>query len=72
MPGGIVGKNLPDRCVVDLERGSVVRAVARIRATPELNQDLTRHIADIDQKLRALQGNQRAASELRAQLKSLD
>ena len=72
LPGGVVGSILPDRCVLGLDRESVTRAAARMRATPELNQDLTRHIADIDQKLRQLQGYQRRAYELRLELESLD
>lgn len=72
LPGGVVGSTLPERCELGLDRESIARAAARIRATPELNQDLTRHIADIDQKLRQLEGFQRRAYELRIQLESLD
>lgn len=71
LPGGVVGSVLPEHCVLGLDPDSVSSAVARIRATRELNQDLTRHIADIDQKLRQLQGHQRQARELRRQLESL-
>ena len=72
LPSGVAGSTLPEHCVIDLDRESVDRAAARIRATPELNLDLTRHIADIDQKLRQMQGYQRRANELRMQLESLD
>ncbi len=72
LPGGVVGSTLAERCALGLDRDSVARAAARIRATPELNQDLTRHIADIDQKLRQLEGFQRRAHELRTQLEALD
>lgn len=72
LPGGVVGSTLPERCELKLDRESVARAAARIRATPELNQDLTRHIADVDQKLRQLEGFQSRAYELRQQLESLD
>lgn len=72
LPGGVVGSILPERCVLDLDRESVTRAAVRIRATPELNQDLTRHIADIDQKLNQLRGFQQRAHELRLQLEAMD
>lgn len=72
LPGGVVGSMLPERCVLDLDAESIARAAARIRATPDLNQDLTRHMADIDQKLRQLQSYQGRARELRKQLESLD
>ncbi len=72
LPGGVVGSMLPERCVLDLDRESIARAAARIRATPDLNQDLTRHIADIDQKLNQLRGFQRRARELRIELEALD
>lgn len=72
LPGGVVGSMLPEHCVLRLDSESVARAAARIRATPDLNQDLTRHMADIDQKMRQLQGFQRRARELRKQLESLD
>lgn len=70
LPGGVVGSMLPERCVLGLDRDSVARAAARIRATPDLNQDLTRHMADIDQKLSQLRGYQKRARELRMQLES--
>ncbi|HVF37807.1 MAG TPA: hypothetical protein VNA29_07700 [Sphingomicrobium sp.] len=72
LPGGVTGSILPERCVLRLDSESVARAAARIRATSDLNLDLTRHIADIDQKLRQLQGFQRQARELRMQLESRD
>src|SRR5688572_3798362 len=71
LPGGVVGSILPERCVLGLDGESVARAAARIRATPELNQDLTRHISDIDQKMRQLQGFKSRAAELRKQLETL-
>ena len=72
LPGGVVGSMLPERCVLSLDAESIVRAAERIRATPDLNQDLTRHMADIDQKVRQLQGFQGRARELRMQLESLE
>lgn len=72
LPGGVAGSSLPHSCDLDLDRDSVARAAARIRAMSELNLDLTRHIADIDQKLSQMQAYQRRARELRMQLESLD
>ena len=72
LPGGVVGSMLPQHCMLHLDGESVASAAARIRATPDLNQDMTRHMADIDQKLRQLQGYQRRARELRILLESLD
>ena len=72
LPGGVVGSTISERCVLALDRESVARAAELIRATPELNQDLTRHIADIDQKLRQLQAFKRSARELRLHLEALD
>ena len=71
LPGGVVGSALPRRCALDLDPEAIAGAAARIRATPDLNQDLTRHIADIDQKLRQLQGHQRQAREIRMKLEAL-
>lgn len=72
LPGGVVGSMLPERCVLRLDEDTVARAAARIRALPDLNQDLTRHMADVDQKLRQLEAYQSRARELRKQLESLN
>lgn len=72
LPGGVVGSVLPDRCAIGLTQAQIDQAAVRIRATPELNQDLTRRIADLDQRLRALQLLQNRAQDLRLQLESLE
>ena len=72
LPGGVVGSALPERCVLGLDGESVALAAARIRTTPELNLDLTRHISDMDHKMRQLEGFKSRAAELRKQLESLD
>lgn len=41
---------LPDRCAPGLDQPTIDTAVARLRAA-DLDLDLTRHIADLDQKL---------------------
>lgn len=50
-PGGYQNATLPDRCTLQLSDALVARAAARLDATPELDQDLTRHIGDLDQKI---------------------
>lgn len=70
--GGVVGSALPERCVLGLPPGEVDRAAARIRATAELNQDLTRRIADVDQRLRSLELLRNRAYDLRLHLESLE
>jgi hypothetical protein len=42
---------LPEACSLDLSPEQIARAAARVRATPGLELDLTRHLADVDQKL---------------------
>lgn len=43
---------LAEQCVLeDLDRTELARAAARVRATPGLEQDVTRLLADMDQKL---------------------
>lgn len=41
---------LPDHCAPGLDKAGIVAAVARLDAA-DLDEDLTRHIADLDQKL---------------------
>ena len=70
---GAVIRTLPASCQTGLERTLISSAVARLRAAPELDRDLTRYITDIDQKLAAYELNQRASREVREELqRSLD
>lgn len=71
-PGGVVGSALPERCVLGLAQAEVKRAAVRIRATPELDQDLTRRLADLDQRVRALELLRSRARDLRRHLEALD
>lgn len=50
-PSGFVTLSLPEQCELGLSREALARAATRVRATPALELDLTRHLADIDQKL---------------------
>lgn len=72
LPGGVVGSVLPQRCAMGLTQVEIDQAAARLRATLELNQDLTRRIADLDQRLRTLQLLQNRAQDLRSQLELLE
>ena len=63
--------SLPDNCVLDLDPAMIATAVSRLQAA-NLGQDLTRHIADIDQKLAGFERFARLARELRLQLESIE
>jgi hypothetical protein len=62
---------LPDRCAVVLDRTSIEAAADRL-AHADLAEDLTRHIADLDQKLSGYDRFGRLALELRLHLESVD
>lgn len=61
---------LPDRCSVGFDRSSVDEAAARLFRA-ELAEDLTRHIADLDQKLGGYDRFGRLARNLRLHLESV-
>lgn len=70
---GAVIRRLPTSCRTGLDPALIASAVAQLRAVPEMNRDLTRYIADIDQKLAAYETAQLRARELRQTLEdSLD
>ena len=62
---GAVIRSLPESCRTGLDPAMIARAVAQLRAAPEMDRDLTRYLTDIDQKLNAYEGAQRRARELR-------
>ena len=72
LPSGVLGASLPADCVLGLDSDLIAQAGARIAATQDLNLDLTRHIADIDQKLGAFRNYGRRARQLREHLEALD
>jgi hypothetical protein len=72
LKSGVVGSVLPERCDLGLPPREVARATARIRGVAELDQDLTRRIADLDQRLRSLELLRNRAHDLRLQLESLE
>ncbi len=65
---GAVIRSLPRSCRAGLDPATIARAVAQLRAAPEMDRDLTRYLTDIDQKLNAYKGAQRRARELRQAL----
>lgn len=48
---GLARLTLPGDCTLGMERGELARAAARVRGTPGLELDVTRLLADLDQKL---------------------
>lgn len=50
-PGGSQHARLPDRCTPELPVTLIARAVTRLDETRELDQDLTRHLGDLEQKI---------------------
>lgn len=66
--GGAVIRTLPTSCRTGLESKVIASAVAQLRAVPEFDRDLTRYIADIDQKLAAYELAQQGSREVRLEL----
>jgi hypothetical protein len=62
---------LPDRCNLVLDKDTVTTALARVKGA-DLGEDLTRHIADIDQKLAGFERFGRLARELRLRLEAIE
>lgn len=50
LPGGGEFPTLPGTCHLDMSAPSAERAASRVKTIPELDQELTRLIVDIDQK----------------------
>lgn len=65
---GLARLILPEQCALDLRRDELARASARLRATPGLELDLTRLLADLDQKLIQTARSETRAHELAAEL----
>jgi hypothetical protein len=63
--------SLPERCTLNLDPNTIATALARLKAA-NLGEDLTRHIADLDQKLAGFERFARLARELRLQLESAE
>lgn len=70
LPGGGQAPTLPESCSLDLSPVDLERAARQLAAVPELDQDLTRLIGDIDQKLGQFDRASRAAARLRTRLET--
>ena len=70
LPDGAQVATLPERCSAGLSKGEIALAARKLEAA-DLADDLTRHIADIDQKLSGYDRFLRQAHDLRAYLQSL-
>jgi hypothetical protein len=69
---GALVMSLPASCEIHLDPVTVAKAVAQVRAIPELSFDLTRQIVDIDQKLIAFGNAERRARQLRQIIEAVD
>ena len=63
---------LPDQCTLQLSAPLIARAAARLDETGELDQDLTRHIGDLDQKIGLFDRWLRRIHGMRLDLERLD
>jgi hypothetical protein len=70
LPSGMQIATLPGRCEPHLSPRQIQTGIARLRATSELNLDLTRLVADVDQKLALFNRYGKLAHDLRVKLES--
>lgn len=66
---GAVIRTLPLSCRTGLDRNLVTKAVAKLRAAPQMDRDLTRYITDIDQRLEAYDVSRKISRELQKDLR---
>ena len=71
-PNGSQYATLPERCTPELPAPMVARAVARLGETSELDQDLTRHMGDLEQKIALFDRLLSRARLLRLDLERMD
>jgi hypothetical protein len=65
---GLARLTLPETCTLEMDRSELARAAARVRATPGLEPDVTRLLADLDQKLIQTERSQERAAMLVTEL----
>jgi hypothetical protein len=70
LPGGGQAPELPAGCDLGLDRTTMRTAAARVKAIPQLAEELTRMIVDIDQKQALFSRTRRDAKHLRERLES--
>ena len=68
LPQGAQAPRLPTSCKLNLDRELIDRAARKVVAVPELDQDLTRLVVDIDQKLGLFRRASRDSARLRTVL----
>jgi hypothetical protein len=71
LPTGAQTATLPDQCAPGLDQAAVAKASAKLAAA-DLDEDLTRHIADLDQKIAGFERFGRLARGLRLDLETVD
>lgn len=52
---GATVAGLPESCALELSPEAAARAISAITAAPGLDADLSRHVADLDQKVEILE-----------------
>jgi hypothetical protein len=65
---GLARLTLPERCALEMDQNTLAQAARRVRATPGLELDVTRLLADLDQKLIQTERSQDRAARLAAEL----
>ncbi len=65
---GLARLTLPERCTLEMDQNTLAQAARRVRATPGLELDVTRLLADLDQKLIQTERSQDRAARLAAEL----
>jgi hypothetical protein len=70
LPTGVQIVSMPAECHADLEPKAAAGAIARLKGTPALDRDLTRQLADLDQKLVLFKRYARLAHDLRSKLEA--
>lgn len=65
---GLARLTLPERCTLEMDQSMLAQAARRVRATPGLELDVTRLLADLDQKLIQTERSQDRAARLAAEL----
>jgi hypothetical protein len=70
LPGGAQAPQLPETCRLDLDPGLMEQTTRKLAAVPSLEQDMTRLIVDIDQKLGTFTRGLKGARRLRVRLEA--
>ena len=70
LPGGANAATLPDTCQLRLDPAVAASAAATLTAVPEMRENLTRLIVDIDQKMRLYDTTSRNVVRLRTDLEN--